>query len=73
MKPALAQSKNLCSINDVIQIYFSLPDVTKIECSAKVLWINENTSLYPKGFGVKFSLMAKDVRAAFDKFINSYN
>jgi len=55
--------------DSVIQISFVIPDGPKIECHARVAWVNRIYTKIPLGFGVKFALMDKNAKEALKKFI----
>lgn len=55
----------------VIQISFTLPDGTIIECPGRIAWVNRITSKIPKGFGVKFALMPKHAKESLERCIES--
>lgn len=55
----------------VVQISFTLPDGTAIDCSGRIAWMNRIEANHPKGFGVKFSLMTKDAKSALKIFLAS--
>jgi hypothetical protein len=57
--------------NSVVQIHFTLPDGTVIDCSGRIAWMNRIEGNYPKGFGIKFALMTKDAKYALKNFIAS--
>jgi len=56
---------------EVIQIYFIMPDGTRIMCPGRVAWVNENNSKFPHGFGVQFALLPKHAKEVLTKFIES--
>jgi CheY-like chemotaxis protein len=57
---------------DIVQLSFSLPDGTTIECPSKIVWVSgKDDARHPKGFGVKFALMAKDAKTSLAKFIKN--
>ena len=56
--------------DSVIQISFFITDGTKIECHARVAWVNRIYSKIPQGFGVKFALMDKNAEGALKKFVD---
>jgi CheY-like chemotaxis protein/Tfp pilus assembly protein PilZ len=58
--------------NNVVQIHFTLPDDTLIDCSGRIAWMNRIEANHPKGIGVKFALMPKEAKSALKHFINSY-
>ena len=55
----------------VIQISFTLPDGTLIECPGRIAWVNRIISKIPKGFGVKFALLPKHAKESLERFIES--
>lgn len=55
----------------VIQISFTLPDGTLIECHGRIAWMNRVISTIPRGFGVKFSLLASHAKEALARFIKA--
>jgi CheY-like chemotaxis protein len=52
----------------VVQLSFSLPDVT-VDCPGRIAWVNREDGANPKGFGVKFALMDKRMKAALQDFL----
>jgi CheY-like chemotaxis protein len=56
--------------DSVIQLNFVIPDGTRIECHARVAWVNRIYTKIPQGFGVKFALMNKKAEGALKKFIS---
>jgi len=60
-----------CSImpEEVIQVAFSLPDGTVVECHGRIAWVNRMASRYPPGFGVKFALISKSAKEAIKKLV----
>jgi CheY-like chemotaxis protein len=56
----------------VIHLTFSLPDGTAIDTPCRIAWVNRvATPKLPKGFGVKFALLPKNLNEALDKFVDS--
>jgi CheY-like chemotaxis protein len=55
----------------VIQVSFTLPDGSLIECPGRIIWVNRDNSSMPHGFGVKFSLLAGQANVALARFIKS--
>jgi CheY-like chemotaxis protein len=55
----------------VIRISFMLPDGTMIECPGRIAWVNRISSKMPKGFGVKFALLPKQIKESLERFIES--
>jgi CheY-like chemotaxis protein len=55
----------------VVQISFSLPDGTLIVCPGRIVWVNRMEIKIAKGFGIKFSLMAKEVKTHLNRFLES--
>jgi CheY-like chemotaxis protein len=53
---------------DVIQIRFSMPDGTNIECHGRVAWVNNSFEKFHRGFGVKFAMLSKDAQSALVRF-----
>jgi CheY-like chemotaxis protein len=53
----------------VIQVAFSLPDGTGIECQGRIAWLNRNNSVKPVGFGVQFALLPTRAKEALVRFI----
>jgi hypothetical protein len=56
---------------DVIQIRFTMPDGTKIDCPGRVAWVNYNFEKFHRGFGVKFAMLSKDAQIALARFSES--
>jgi CheY-like chemotaxis protein len=54
---------------NVVNLSFTLPDGTVIDSPCKIVWTSESVVVRPKGFGVKFALMPKDVRSALTRFL----
>ena len=55
----------------VVQVSFSLPDGTFIDCPGRVAWINKLDTKIHKGFGIKFALMSRDAKNQLDRFMES--
>ena len=55
--------------DDVIQVRFVILDGKKIECNARVAWVNRIYTKLPRGFGVKFSILDKNAKEALKNFI----
>jgi Tfp pilus assembly protein PilZ len=55
----------------VVQISFSLPDGTLVDCPGRIAWINRLEAKIHKGFGIKFALMAKDAKNNLNTFLES--
>jgi len=53
----------------VIQLTFTLPGGTVIECHGRIVWANRVSSQMPMGFGVQFALLPKDAKEALSKYI----
>jgi CheY-like chemotaxis protein len=58
-------------VGSVIQISFTIPGGTIIECHGKIAWVNSMVSKIPRGFGVKFALLPKQAKEALTKFIGT--
>lgn len=58
--------------NSVVQISFTLPDGTAIECHGRIAWINRIYAKFPRGIGIKFALMPQRMREALNKFIETH-
>ena len=56
---------------NVVQISFSLPDGILIVCPARIVWANRMDRKISKGFGIKFSLMAKEAKSHLNGFLES--
>jgi CheY-like chemotaxis protein len=56
---------------EVIQIYFIMPDGTRIMCPGRVAWVNGNNSKFPNGFGVQFALLPKHAKEVLTRFTES--
>ncbi len=56
----------------VMQISFTLPDGTVIECPGRIVWINRIHSKYPRGIGIKFALMPQRMQEALKRFIDTH-
>jgi CheY-like chemotaxis protein len=60
--------------NEVIRISITLPGLAEIECHGRVAWVNRVSSgSLPKGLGVKFALMDKQVKATLMTFLDTLN
>lgn len=57
--------------NNIIRISFTLPDGILIECHGRIAWVNRINSALPKGFGIKFALMSKEVKTTLAKFLDT--
>ena len=55
----------------VVQISFSLPDGTFVDCPGRIAWINRLETKIHKGFGIKFALMAKEAKTNLNRFLES--
>jgi CheY-like chemotaxis protein len=55
----------------IVQISFSLPEGALIVCPGMIVWDNRMESKIPKGFGIKFSLIAKEAKTNLDRFLES--
>jgi CheY-like chemotaxis protein len=55
----------------IFEISFTLTNGATISCHSKLVWINEKSAIRPKGFGIKFALMPKEVKEDLRKFVNS--
>lgn len=53
---------------DVIQIRFTLPDGSDIECPCRIAWVNNSFEKFHRGFGVKFAMLSKDAHNALARF-----
>jgi CheY-like chemotaxis protein len=53
----------------VIQLVFSLPDGTIVNCQGRIAWVNRISSIKPIGFGVQFALLPNLAKEALAKFI----
>ena len=58
--------------NSVVQISFTLPEGTVIECHGRIAWINRIYAKFPRGIGIKFALMPKRMQEALKKFIDTH-
>jgi CheY-like chemotaxis protein len=58
--------------NSVVQISFSLPDGTTIDCHGRIAWVNRIYAKFPRGIGIKFALMSKHMQDALNDFIDTY-
>jgi CheY-like chemotaxis protein len=56
---------------EVLRLYFTMPDGTRIECHARVAWINKIASKFPRGFGVQFALLPKKAKEVITNYIGS--
>jgi CheY-like chemotaxis protein len=56
---------------EVLKLYFTMPDGTRIECHGRVAWINDIVSKFPRGFGVQFALLPKKAKEVITNFIGS--
>ena len=56
---------------EVLKIYFTMPDGTRIDCHGRVAWINRIDTKLPKGFGVQFALLPNKAKEAITRFIGA--
>jgi CheY-like chemotaxis protein len=56
-----------------VEISFSMPDGTTIECLGSITWANRVASKKPRGLGVKFALLPLKAYEALSKFIDPVN
>ena len=54
---------------DVLQISFSLPDGTIVECHGRIAWVNTAAAKHSAGFGIRFSLIKGGAKEALEKFV----
>lgn len=57
--------------NNVVQIHFTLPNGTVIDCPGRIAWMNRTDENHPKGFGVKFAMMTSNAKSALKTYIES--
>ena len=57
--------------NSVVQIAFNLPDGTEIACHGRVAWVNRIYAKFPRGIGIKFALMPKEMQQSLKFFVDS--
>jgi CheY-like chemotaxis protein len=55
----------------IMQISFTLPDGTVIECPSRIIWINRISGKHPRGIGIKFALMPQQMQEALKRFIDT--
>lgn len=53
----------------VANLSFALPDGARIDTPCKIVWTSENEITRPKGLGLKFALMPKEVKSALVKYL----
>jgi len=58
-------------LSNIIQISFAVSNGIKIECPARVTWVNRSDSKLPQGFGVKFARMPRQTIDALKDFIEA--
>jgi CheY-like chemotaxis protein len=68
---AYVASEYAATPREVLKIYFTMPDGTRIDCHGRVAWINRVDSTFPKGFGVQFALLPKKAKEAITSFIGA--
>jgi uncharacterized protein (TIGR02266 family) len=56
---------------DVVQLSFTIPDGTIVECYGKVVWSNRTASNRPVGVGIRFGVLPRQAKEALDKFIEA--
>ncbi|WP_224958646.1 response regulator [Geomonas subterranea] len=49
---------------NVVNLSFTLPDGTLIDSPCKVIWSGDSSPVRPKGLGLKFALLPKQLRSA---------
>jgi len=55
----------------VIHLAFTLPDGTTIDTPCRIAWVNRVTMpKLPKGFGVKFALLPKELKESLEKYVD---
>lgn len=59
------------AMKQVLKLFFTLPDGTRIECHGRVAWINCGDVTMPKGFGVQFALLTKSAREILARFVET--
>lgn len=69
MGGAYVESDYQATPRDVIRISFTLPDGARIDCPARVAWVNSSLSTMPRGFGVQFALLPNIAKEALTKFV----
>lgn len=55
---------------NVVNLTFTLPDGSVIDSPCKIVWTSDNMVFRPKGLGVKFALMPKEVKSALAKYLD---
>lgn len=56
---------------EILKLFFTMPDGTRIECHGRVTWINNHCSELPRGFGIQFALMPKKAKEVISNFIET--
>ena len=67
---AFISTDQLPPLNSVIQISFTLPNGTSIQCSSRIIWVNETLSQRPRGIGIRFALLSKEAMEALENFLD---
>ena len=52
-----------------VQLTFTLPDGAMIECQGRIAWVNRDSSVKTRGFGVQFALLTPHAKEALTKLI----
>lgn len=55
---------------EVIRVSFPLPGGTKIDCPARIIWVNDENSKRPRGFGLQFALLSVQVKEELRAIVN---
>ena len=58
-------------IGSFVQINFTLPDGSVLDCRSKISWQKQSDAGSPVGFGVSFVLIPKDTKDAITNFIKN--
>ncbi|ACH37106.1 response regulator, PilZ domain-containing [Citrifermentans bemidjiense Bem] len=54
---------------NIVSLTFTLPDGSVIDSPCKIVWTSESMVFRPKGLGVKFALMPKEVKSALARYL----
>jgi CheY-like chemotaxis protein len=55
-----------------VQVVFTLPDGSEIDCDGRIVWINRIMGKCPPGIGIKFALIPPQMFRALTNFINTH-
>ena len=61
----------LGEVGRLIQLSFTLPDGSALECRGQIVWFGAHRGSRQGGFGVSFSLLPVSTKDTLNKFVNS--